>query len=193
MSQDSRHFGPVPLALLTARVVGVVWPLSRFGSIPNRLGFVPKEEKSSSDSPGQAGGLDRGWWPWSGRKQVREDRRLPEDSPLTHYKEDQEPKQAKRASPPAADDENVTVPLSQALLTGNVGSSTATDLASLSERSSDFYDDDDTDGPKRTIHKVRPLDRLSPEEKEERRRSINALSRGGRLGDFVEEEAAETS
>lgn len=30
-SRDSREFGPVPVGLITARVVCILWPISRFG------------------------------------------------------------------------------------------------------------------------------------------------------------------
>ncbi|EJD48554.1 LexA/Signal peptidase, partial [Auricularia subglabra TFB-10046 SS5] len=32
--RDSNSFGPVSMALIQGRAVGIVWPLSRFGSLP---------------------------------------------------------------------------------------------------------------------------------------------------------------
>ncbi|KAL3616927.1 hypothetical protein CASFOL_039321 [Castilleja foliolosa] len=36
-SRDSRHFGPVPYALIHSRVFFCVWPLKDFGSIGNKV------------------------------------------------------------------------------------------------------------------------------------------------------------
>ncbi|KAF8592681.1 LexA/Signal peptidase [Ramaria rubella] len=42
-SEDSNHFGPVPLALINAKLTFIVWPLSRFG--PPRS--TPIDERNS--------------------------------------------------------------------------------------------------------------------------------------------------
>ncbi|KAF2402100.1 LexA/Signal peptidase [Trichodelitschia bisporula] len=37
-SFDSHDFGPIPSGLITGRAVGIIWPPSRAGSVPSRIG-----------------------------------------------------------------------------------------------------------------------------------------------------------
>lgn len=70
-SQDSRHFGPVPLALLTARVSHILYPPSRFGPISRTRpdGSTP----APASRPGVAGGSGWPWeWDWARMLGMRE-------------------------------------------------------------------------------------------------------------------------
>lgn len=62
LSRDSRHFGPIPMGLLTAKVSLIVWPLNRIGWPASR----PDLKEKRIAKPGQPGKLRRGWWPFGG-------------------------------------------------------------------------------------------------------------------------------
>ncbi|CAJ0844689.1 3138_t:CDS:2 [Entrophospora sp. SA101] len=56
-SKDSNTFGPVPLGLIHSKVTHIVWPLSRFGRVPNVdnadrvFVFVGDSKKASPNVP----------------------------------------------------------------------------------------------------------------------------------------------
>lgn len=186
VSKDSRHFGPIPLALLTGRVMSICWPPSRAGWVSARPGFVPAEKV---DSPGTAGGRDWGWWPWAPfavgwgrqREEKREEHRAQEDSHLTPYLEDvSSPGRGEREETK----ETEVMPLSIALFRSRKRGEQDGQGASESRTSEDVEEEELEVEPKILLHRVRPLEELNPEQKEKRKREINMLSRGGRLGEL---------
>lgn len=90
LSRDSRHFGPIPMGLLTARVSFIIWPLNRIGWPSARPGLEPK--------PGQPG-LERGWWPFGGDVSDDDDaakKKVDHDSPLTPFVQDDQSATARK-------------------------------------------------------------------------------------------------
>lgn len=69
LSRDSRHFGPIPLALLTAKVSLIFYPLSRLGPIPDRPGQGPTNLGATGAAVEGGSGKPvprASWWPFAG-------------------------------------------------------------------------------------------------------------------------------
>lgn len=182
VSHDSRHFGPVPLALLTAKVPYVLWPPSRFGPVPHRPGCAP------APTPGKAGGNTRGWWPFSqgnGRHQGVTPIRPPEDSVLTPYLIDHHHEGDEESVGESVEDDTIVLPVSHSMAkriaaTANNGSGLPAGSLGEEDGSHPSRSEDDARDP----HRGRSA--LSEEHRQQIRSQLNTLSRGGKLGDTLE-------
>lgn len=184
VSQDSRHFGPVPLALLTARVSAIVWPIQRFGMVPCRPGCTPVS------FPGTAGRKKRGWWLFGEKDKpsrhplgtkshpdqpanlgIRE----PEDSVLTSLKSDQTARKAE------AKQENDTIDLP-------IGYRIAERMRITSDKASQDPStallDLDGDPPNTTLISSSLIGKEA--NRQQRREMFNSISRGGQLGETLD-------
>lgn len=253
LSRDSRHFGPIPLALLTAKVSLIFYPLSRLGPIPDRPGQGPTNlgPATSAAEGGKPGpGPRAGWWPFSGNATgsgsgasggpEEEDwwKRAEEDSRLTPYADEESQAGSAEAGRQrvrfmdsgaaassshtqdglyglSAGDEAQTVPVSWALFSLRARSGEVSPSTSESGSSSSLGTDappallrpphrhlqesllpaassSSLEEPKRrALYKQKHASNLSAEEVEQRRLRLNAMSRGGKLGDSQLEEEAE--
>lgn len=161
LSQDSRHFGPIPMGLLTAKVSYIIWPLNRIGRPAPR----PDLPGTTSYKPGEPG-LKRGWWPFGGSTDIDKGKRVEEDSPFTPYLEQ----------------------VAVGATTGGVRRAVFVDSIDARDEHQDSSDTVIVDIPekkKRILHKNTPLDQMSPEERERVVGYFNSLSRGGSLGHFI--------
>ncbi|PWN21471.1 hypothetical protein BCV69DRAFT_311977 [Microstroma glucosiphilum] len=254
LSRDSRHFGPIPLALLTAKVSLIFYPFNRFGTIPDRPGQGPTNlSTTSAASPAEERKAkpQTGWWPFTGGGgsasgsgasaggAEEEDwwKRAEEDSRLTPYADEESQvgsieagKQRVRfmdsgAAAPSShpldgshdldrSDEAQTVPMPKPVswtlfsrrarsdqdLPSSVGSYSKDIPPALLRPAhrhlhqrppppspSSLEEDDalftEKKPKRRPLYKQRHASELSVEEVEQRRRRLNAMSRGGKLGD----------